>query len=122
MTTLTGRNERTLSGYADSLLDYPRWLIERDVDFTHCEFRGIFTQSAEHCVSCEFGVACHWLTRSKTPETQSKQLPELLHALSTAAEYVGKSHCRQHPGDCDCSHCAWLRQVRAFLRSHPHST
>jgi len=29
MTTLTGRNARTLSGYVESLLDYPRWIIER---------------------------------------------------------------------------------------------
>jgi len=34
MTTLTGRNARTLSGYVESLLDYPRWIIERDVDFS----------------------------------------------------------------------------------------
>ena len=34
MTTLTGRNTRTIVGYVITLLDYPRWVIEREVDFT----------------------------------------------------------------------------------------
>ena len=118
MTTLTGRNERTLSGYADSLLDYPRWLLERDVDFTHCEFQGSYTETTAHCVSCEFGVACHWLTRVRSPQGAENVLPELLQALTTAADYVQKTHCQPHDRACECPNCVWLREVRGFLRSN----
>jgi len=120
--TLTGRNERTLSGYVDSLLDYPRWLIERDIDFTHCEFQGIHSDSAQCCASCEFGAACHWLKHARIAEASSNPLPELLHALSTAVNYVDSTYCKQHKRGCECDNCLWMRQVRGFLRSHRHST
>jgi hypothetical protein len=116
MTTLTGRNERSLSGYADSLLDYPRWLLERDVDFTHCEFQGSYTETTAYCVSCEFGVACQWLTRVRSPHSAENVLPELLQALITAADYVQKTHCQPHNRACGCPNCVWLREVRGFLR------
>ena len=33
MATQTGKI-RTITGYISDLLEYPRWVIERDVDFT----------------------------------------------------------------------------------------
>ncbi len=120
MTTLTGRNARTLSGYLDSLLDYPRWVIERDVDFTHCHYQGTYTASDPRCTTCQFGVACRWLNLSHSPAAADEPLPELLNALSTAADYLQVTYSEDHDRGCDCETCSWLRQARRFLHSQRH--
>jgi len=117
MTTLTGRNARTLSGYVEGLLDYPRWVIERDVDFSHCHYQGIYTASAERCRSCQFGAACRWLNLAQLPKSQDAPLPELMNALTTAADYLQATYSENHESGCHCENCLWLRQVRRFLRS-----
>ena len=61
MPTLTGQNTRTITGYVVTLLDYPRWIIEREVDFTSCHLSGGFYENDGQCSSCRFGEACHWL-------------------------------------------------------------
>jgi hypothetical protein len=120
MTTLTGRNARTLSGYVDSLLDYPRWIIERDVDFTACRHQGSYAESDESCGSCRFGEACYWLKLSHAPASQNDPLPQLLNALATAANYLSATYSENHEPGCQCETCLWLRQARRFLRSHGH--
>ena len=125
MTTLTGRNARTLAGYVESLLEYPRWVIERDVDFTGCEFQGSFTSGAETCDSCQFGSACSWLSLSRTQAQQDglppdDPLPDLLDALSIAADYLRQTHVENHPRGCSCKTCLWLRKAHQFLHSQRH--
>jgi hypothetical protein len=117
MTTLTGRNARTLSGYVESLLDYPRWIIERDVDFSNCHYQGTYTESAERCTSCQFGVACRWLNVAQLPKSPKQPLPELMNALATAADYLQVTYSEDHESGCHCENCLWLRQVRRFLHS-----
>ena len=115
--THTGRNTRTLTGYVESLLDYPRWIIERDVDFTDCHYQGIYTASAERCVNCRFGEACCWLNLTRTPIPKNDPIPDLVTALRVAANYLQVTYSENHERDCVCETCLWLRQARRFLRS-----
>ena len=64
MATLTGRRTRTLSGYVSTLLEYPRWFIEREVDFTNCHRDGAYDGEDARCTSCQFGASCSWLKRA----------------------------------------------------------
>ncbi len=115
--TPPGRNSRTLSGYVESLLDYPRWVIERDVDFSNCSYHGTFTASAEQCTSCQFGEACRWLSLGQLSATPDAPLAELLGALTTAADYLQVRYGDNHEDRCNCETCLWLRKVRRFLRT-----
>jgi hypothetical protein len=117
MTTLSRRNARTLTGYVDSLLDYPRWVIERDVDFTDCHFQGTYTASDKRCAECLFGDACRWLHLSRAPASEDDPLPDLVKALATAADYLQATYSENHERGCDCETCLWLRQVHRFLHS-----
>jgi hypothetical protein len=117
MTTQSGHNARTLASYVESLLDYPRWVIERDVDFSGCDYQGTFTASAECCTSCQFGTACRWLNLAQLPKSPDPPLPELVNALTTAVDYLQLTYSEGHERGCHCENCLWLRQVRRFLHS-----
>ncbi len=124
MTTLTGASTRTITGYIVTLLEYPRWLIEREVDFTHCHLGGNFDGNDPQCRDCRFGEACDWLNTNRSEPTLSSPLPDLLHALKTAVAYV-RSDVRSaptHDRSCDCDTCAWLHEATNFLRTHRHRT
>jgi len=120
MTTLTRRNARTLTSYVDSLLDHPRWVIERDVDFTDCHFQGKYTASDQRCTTCLFGDACGWLQIARAPASEDDPLTDLVNALTTAASYLQANYCDKHEHGCNCETCLWLRQVHRFLRSQRH--
>lgn len=122
MTTLTGRNRRTIVGYVITLLDYPRWVIEREVDFTGCHRAGAFDQEDPHCSSCQFGDACRWLNTNRSVPTADAPLDELLLALRTALEFLRSTRATQDPhrADCECDSCAWLHEATGFLRQHRH--
>ena len=122
MITLTGSSTRTIAGYVVTLLEYPRYLIARDVDFTHCHLHGVYNEDDEVCARCDFGAACQWLNRNRDEPTVDTPLPNLVDALKSATEYV-----RRHRGtgdlhgrDCDCDTCQWLDDASNFLRSHRH--
>jgi hypothetical protein len=115
MTTQTGRNARTLIGYAENLLEYPRWLIERDVDFTHCHHDGAFSYASSECVACRFGEGCRWLNQTRTPTLEKVSLADLLLGLRSAMEYVQSN--RDHTRDCHCRACAWLLEARQFMHT-----
>jgi hypothetical protein len=115
MTTQTGSNARTLTGYAESLLEYPRWLIERDVDFTSCHHYGAFSYTSSECVDCRFGEGCRWLDQNRTPTLEKASLADLLIALQSAMEYVQSN--RDHARGCHCRACVWLHEARHFLHT-----
>jgi len=124
MTTLTGATTRTITGYIVTLLEYPRWLIEREVDFTNCHLGGDFDIDDKRCRDCHFGEACDWLNKNRTEPTLNSPLPDLLNALQTAVAYV-RGDARSAPGHdrhCDCDTCAWLQEAAHFLRTHRHKT
>ncbi len=120
MAKLTGLSTRTLSGYAVTLLEYPRWLIDRDVDFTGCHLQGRYEGDDETCAACGFGSACRWLSLNRDVPTVATPLEKLLEALQTAADYVRSEHADAlaHDRHCDCDICEWLREASGFLRSH----
>lgn len=124
MTTLTGTSTRTITGYLVTLLEYPRWLIEREVDFTHCHLRGNYDGHDNVCVHCGFGRACEWLNRNRGEPSLETPLPDLVHALQTAVEYLRREYRESatHTPRCDCDTCHWLREATAFLRTHRHRT
>lgn len=122
MTTLTGHNARTITNYVESLLEYPRWVIERDVDFTHCQFHGTYNPTVHQCTSCQFGEACCWLSLAPHVAPQEKALPDLINALATAADYMQQTHAEDHKRGCHCEICQWLRKARQFMHSRRHST
>jgi len=123
MTTLTGRSTRTLTGYVITLLEYPRYVIERDVDFTDCHLRGDFDDKDRQCTSCHFGEACRWLNQNRTPPPLDASLAELLLALETAVRYMRSTSGSEapHPGHCECDRCQWQHEAMGFLRTHRHS-
>lgn len=116
----TGANTRSIVGYVKVLLEYPRWIIEREVDFTGCHYHGRFAASDTRCTSCRFGDACRWLNLRQPEPSITDPLPELLSALDTAIAYL-RSPNREHASHdrrCDCDTCAWLREAKSFLRQH----
>ncbi len=122
MPTLTGQNTRTIPGYVATLLEYPRWIIERDVDFTDCHLGGGFEEQDSLCASCVFGRACCWLNRNRAAPSPSAPIADLVDALQTAVDYLrgpGTGH-STHLEGCDCDTCEWLREARGFLRTHRH--
>lgn len=124
MATLSGTHARTLTGYVITMLEYPRWIIERDVDFTHCHLRGDFDSADPRCSSCGFGEACRWLNHNRTPPSPDTTFAELLQALGAAVQYLRGTdnvdgNC-SGTRDCECDNCLWLREAVAFLRTHRH--
>ena len=121
---LTGTSTRTIAGYLVTLLEYPRWLIEREVDFTHCHLHGRYDGDDEVCVHCGFGRACRWLSRNRSEPNLETPLPDLVDALQTAVEYLRREHreTATHPPQCDCDTCRWLREAAGFLRTHRNRT
>lgn len=124
MTTLTGANTRTIVGYVITLLDYPRWFIEREVDFTTCHLSGGFDANDAQCSSCRFGDACRWLNANSAAPSNDASLGDLLRALATATRFLHSSRTAepQHVADCGCETCDWLRDAQAFLRRYRHKT
>jgi hypothetical protein len=120
MPTLSGQNTRTITGYLITLLDYPRWIIEREVDFTECHLSGGFDANDTKCTSCSFGEACCWLNTNRATPTPNAPLDKLVQALGTAVDYVRLTSDPTHPHDCDCDTCQWLHEAVAFLRTHRH--
>lgn len=122
MITLTGASTRTITGYLVTLLEYPRWLIARDVDFTECHLQGDYEPDDETCTHCDFGSACRWLSRNRESPTANTPLAELVDAVHTAANYVRQQHGsgKVHGRECDCDTCEWLREANSFLRAHRH--
>lgn len=116
----TGGNTRTITGYAKVLLDYPRWIIEREVDFTNCHYQGRFEPSDERCTSCQFGDACRWLNLNQPAPSITDPLPQLLGALDMAINYLRSPDREEmsHERYCDCDACTWLRDAKSFLRQH----
>lgn len=124
MPTLTGRHTRTLSGYVMTLLEYPRWFIERQVDFTNCQHGGIYDSRDEGCTSCQFGAACRWLNSNRSAPDPDSPLSELLVALDTAIFYLRSPQHEhsKHARNCDCDSCAWLHKAQSFIRQHRHKS
>ena len=119
MAIRTGRT-RTITGYISDLLEYPRWIIERDVDFTNCRYEAHFNTFIEECMHCRFGPACRWLDRHKAASLEHASVEDLVAALEGAVAYLRKAFPHDH--DCVCETCMWLREARHFRRSHLKST
>jgi hypothetical protein len=115
MTTHTSRHSRTLTGYAATLLEYPQWLIERDVDFTDCHQDGAYDESIENCASCQFGDGCRWLRQNSVPNSGQPDLDDLVTALKESIRYVESRN--QHARKCHCKACVWLHEARHFLHT-----
>ena len=94
-----------------------RLIIERDVDFTHCHLKGRYTAADKRCTTCAFGKACRWLAPEVSSGAGEVPLADLLDALSTAADYLQKTHVDTHEHRCNCDTCIWLRNARSFLRA-----
>ncbi len=120
MNTLTGTTTRTITGYLVTLLEYPRWMIAREVDFTNCHHGGAFEAGDDTCEECAFGDACRWLCRDEP--ALDTPLEELLDALQTSLPFVRERRDPRLPHDaqCDCDTCAWLHDAHGFLRTHRH--
>ncbi len=122
MPTLTGRSTRTLTGYVMTLLEYPRWVIERDVDFTDCHVGGAYEVGDNRCDSCQFGAACYWLNANRGTPAPTAPLDELVLALRTAVDYLRASTLTRprHARHCECETCQWLHDASRFLRIQRH--
>lgn len=122
MPTSTGSNIRTITGYVITLLEYPRYIIEREADFTHCHLRGEYDADDSRCATCQFGAACAWLHGNRAVPPPDSPLDELMLALNAAVDFLrlsgqGDEH---HSGDCECDTCQWLHEAKSFLRMQRH--
>lgn len=115
MTTETGSNTRTIRGYVATLLEYPRWLIEREVDFTDCRSGAHFNEYLDACTECRFGAGCRWLDKHRTPSAEAASLDELVGALEGAVAYFGAGQNERKP--CSPETRNWLREAQRFLGS-----
>ena len=122
MPSLTGRSTRTLTGYVVTLLEYPRWVIEREVDFTNCHLSGGYDIGDARCVSCRFGAACCWLNVNRSTPSLDTPFDQLLEALKAAVEYLRASTVteRRHEQHCECETCQWLHEAGRFIRIQRH--
>lgn len=116
MATETGRNTRTIRGYLAGLLEYPRWLIERDVDFSECRARGHYNEYLSDCLHCRFGDGCRWLDRHRTPSTGEASVDELVQALRGAVDYLQSPETSAHRNSTEARN--WMREARRFLSAH----
>jgi hypothetical protein len=119
MATQTGKT-RTITGFIADLLEYPRWVFEREVDFTNCRHGGHYNEFIDECRECHFGAACRWLDQNRTPSLENASVEELTNALDSAVRYLRTTH--KHKKNCVCKTCHWLREARHFRRSHLKST
>ena len=117
MGTLTGSRNRTITGHIAHLLDYPKWLIGREVDFTHCDFDGHYDDAIVQCTECQFSAGCRWLDDIRDIDTCQASISELTAALNGAVCFVAGHNKEQHHERCDCEQCAWLNSARRLLRS-----
>jgi hypothetical protein len=108
-------NRRTLRAYVTDLLEYPRLLIARDVDFSHCQFGGHHNEFLAECTQCPFGPACRWLDKHRSPAVDKASLSALVQALDSAVTYLESTH--HAGGSSDSDTREWIRQSRHFLRS-----
>ena len=115
MATQTNQT-RTLTGFITDLLEYPRWVMEREVDFTNCRYSSRYNVFMEECATCQFGSACRWLDMHRSRSLEDATVEELSEALEAAIEYLRASN--EHERTCYCKTCRWLREARHFTRSH----
>lgn len=115
MAAETTGNVRTLQGYASDLLKYPRYVIERDVDFSNCRRDGRHNAFLADCMDCQFGTACFWLNKHRTPHVDDATLEALVEAIESACEYL-QVRVRQK-GRNDAEMLAWIREARRFLHA-----
>lgn len=108
-------NTRTLRAYASDLLQYARWIIERDVDFTDCRQRGSYDSSLPECVECRFGGACHWLDQNRSPSMEDASLDDMVDAIERACEYLESE--KQMPNANDPELHNWIHKAHRFLRA-----
>lgn len=113
--TETGSNTRTIKGYVVRLLEYPRWLIEREVDFTDCRRDGRFNEYLSECAECRFGGGCRWLDLHRAPTTEQASLDDLIEALEGAVAYLTSP---QRPREAQTAEVRnWVREAQRFLGS-----
>lgn len=117
MSSETSKNQRTLAAYVTTLLEYPRWIIERDVDFTHCRLGSHYNEFLSECVDCEFGPGCRWLDRQRTPNIDNASLQQLVRALEGAVRYLQPPN--QPSRIAGSQGSDWIREARRFLHHDP---
>jgi len=117
MTTETTANTRTLKAYAIEMLKFPRYYIEREVDFTECRHDARFNASVKECADCQFGPACRWLDQHRTSLSDDAPLDELMKAIESAAQYLQAT--TQKLGANNGEVLSWIRESRRFLRARP---
>ena len=116
MASETTSNARTLKAYVSELLEYPRLIIGREVDFSDCRHEGHYNMFLSECVECRFGDACRWLDEHRTPRIDDAPIDELVEALRSAVDYLQSTN--QHLQRERSETRAWIQEVRRFLRSH----
>jgi len=113
VTIETSSKTRTLRAYASDLLQYPRWIIEREVDFTDCRHGAHYNAFLSECVECKFGSACRWLDLHRTPKTDDASLVELVQAIESACEYLQSTKRSREADDAELQE--WIREAHRFL-------
>ena len=115
VTSGTTANTRTLRAYAADLLQYARWIIEREVDFSNCRRQGRHDSAASECARCRFGAACRWLDSHRTPNVEAASLDELVEGIDSACEYLQSAE--RNPAVNDPELHDWIHKAHRFLKA-----
>jgi hypothetical protein len=118
--TQISQNARTLTSFVITLLEYPRWVIDRDVDFTNCRHGGHYRAELDECVTCRFAAACRWLEDNSPMAESTASFDRLVDTLNAAIGYFEST--TDHGRGCRCDTCAWLRKARRFRKTRPETT
>ena len=111
----TNGSTRPLRDYVSDLLQFPRRIIEGEVDFTSCPYDSHYNPFLPECDNCQFGRACHWLDQRRTQTTNDAPLDELVQALKGAVNYLQSAHRRQESDDAELRD--WIEEASRFLAS-----
>ena len=122
VTQQSGSHSRTITGYLAHLLEYPRWLMECDVDFTQCPYHGRYDNFVAECDTCIYGKACKWLSSYTTSAIKKAPLTiSLTHwkALSTMLPAASRQNTRQTASVTAASGC---ERRGSFFAPSPNRT
>ncbi len=111
----SGSDMRTLRTYVSDLLQFPRRIIEGEVDFTSCPYDGHYNPFLPECATCQFGRACHWLDQRRTQTINHAPLDELVQALKGAVTYLQAANRREKSDAAQVRD--WIEEAHRFLAS-----
>jgi hypothetical protein len=101
-------------------LQFPRRLVQGQVDFDKCKHAGNYAEGDQGCEYCRYALECEWLYRNDECSALAvKSFEEVAAALEFTVAYIDAyltraGHSRR---SCRCEICVWLKRARRLHAS-----